>query len=120
MSGRDHVVALGPVLQALAREIDGPRQAILAVEQHLAAVLRSGQAVEVPPLDLQGLDLALQVLDDLDAFAARLGHGLPADLRVDAGPALRGLRLERVAARLGSACGAGGPPLPTQPSIELF
>jgi hypothetical protein len=115
----NHDVSLGGLLLALAREIDGPRQAILAAEHHLAAALRSAPPIEGAARDLQNIDLALQILNDLEGFIARLATDLPDDLRVNVGPALKGLALERVAAGLG-ALGIQQPTSPAQPSIELF
>ena len=105
---------------ALAREIDGPRQAILTAEHHLASAFRSAPPIEGSARDLQNIDLALQILNDLEGFMARLASSLPNDVRVDVGPALRGLRLERVSARLASALGAGVPALLTHPPVEIF
>jgi hypothetical protein len=120
MSRSAQPVALADLLSALAREIDGPRKAILAAENHLAAILRSRPAAEGSVQDLQSIDLALQILNDLEGFILRLAEDLPTGLQVDAGAALKGLKLERLAASLGSALGCQGEPPLLQPSIELF
>ena len=113
-------VALSDLLRALAREIDGPRKAILAAEHHLAAVLRSSPATDSAAQDLQSIDLALQILSDLESFIMRLGQGLPAEFQVDAGPALQGLKLERVSLNIRAALGCPTTTHAMQPSIELF
>ncbi|WP_176556116.1 hypothetical protein [Rubellimicrobium rubrum] len=113
-------VALSDLLPALAREIDGPRQAILAAEHHLTAVLQSRPAADGAAQDLQSIDLALQILNDLEGFMMRLGDHVPTDVQIDAGPAFHALKLERVAASLGAALGRQGLACTPQPPVELF
>jgi len=120
MSNADHIVPLGALFQALAQEIDTPRRAMLLAEHHLASVLRSADGLDGAAQDLQSIDLALQVLNDLEGFILRLGAGRSSDQLVDVGPGLQGLTLERLSASLGAALGAQVQALPTQPSIELF
>ena len=120
MTGQQLPVALSDLLPALAREIDGPRQAILAAEHHLTAILQSRPAAEGAAQDLQSIDLALQILNDLEEFMMRLGDHVPAGIQINAGPALNALKLERVAASLGAALGRQGAVGTHQPSVELF
>jgi len=120
MSVQSHLVPLGTLLQALAQEIDAPRRAMLLAEHHLASVLRSAGGVEDATRDLQSIDLALQILDDLERFILRLTTAHSGDQLVDIGPGLQGLTLERLSSSLGAALGAQVQAHPAQPSIELF
>jgi hypothetical protein len=120
MSTQAHVVPLGTLLQALAEEIDAPRRAMLLAEHHLAGVLRSANGIDDATQDLQNIDLALQILNDLEGFILRLKDCASSDQLVDVGPGLKGLTLERLSTSLGAAFGATVSPLSTQPSIELF
>ena len=120
MTDRDRPAPLAPLLGAVAVEIDASRRAILTAEHHFAAALRGEADPASLTRDFQGIDLALQVLDDLQGFLRRLSDGLPGGLALNAGPALRGLALERLAAVLAAPGGAQGPAALPQPSIELF
>ena len=120
MTARNHAAPLAPLLGAVADEIDASRRAILTAEHHFAAALRGEADPAGLSRDFQGIDLALQVLDDLQGFLRRLAYALPGGLALDAAPALRGLALERLAAALSAPGGAGAPAAPPQPSIELF
>ncbi|WP_210528180.1 hypothetical protein [Rubellimicrobium arenae] len=111
---------LAELLSAIAQEIDGPRQAILWAEQHLAETLDWTEVPDGSAQDLQRIDLALQVLNDLEGFILRLGRLVPAELRVDATAALEALRLERVAVNLAAALGAPRIPTPHDIPVELF
>ncbi|EYD75095.1 hypothetical protein Rumeso_03334 [Rubellimicrobium mesophilum DSM 19309] len=120
MTHRDHIAPLGPLLEAVASEVDASRQAILTAEHHFAAALRGEADPESLTRDFQGIDLALQVLNDLQGFLGRLAAGLTKGASVDAGPGLRNLTLERLAGVLAAAAGAQAPVATPQPSIELF
>ena len=113
------IAPLALLLGHVADELDGARRAILAAERHVAAVLRGEADPDGLTRDVQGIDLTLQVLDDLQGFLRRLGETLP-ETPVDAGPALSGLALGRLAATLARPAGAAVPYAPPHPSIELF
>jgi hypothetical protein len=120
MTDRDRTAPLAPLLGAIAAEIDASRRAILTAEHHFAAALRGEADPASLTWDFQGIDLALQVLDDLQGFLRRLADALPDGMALNATPALRGLALERLAAALAAPDDRQGPAASPQPSIELF
>ena len=63
---------LAPLLAALAEEVDASRRAILTAEHHFAAALRGEADPASLSRDFQGIDLALQVLNDVQGFLRRL------------------------------------------------
>ena len=111
---------LSPLLQAIADELDASRLAILTAEHHFAAALRGEADLTSLTRDFQGIDLALQVLHDLEGFLRSLAGGLTDGTTVQVRPALGQLSLERLSATLAAAAGAPAPPATLLPRIELF
>ena len=116
----DITAPLAPLLKAVADEVDASRRAILTAEHHFAAVLRGEADAASLTRDFQGIDLALQVLNDLQGVLRRLAEDLPRDSAVSLDSALRDLTLERLAALLAAVAGAPAAVAASQPSIELF
>lgn len=116
----DHPVPLAPLLDAIAAEVDASRRAVLSAEHHFAAALRGEADPSSLTRDFQGIDFALQVLNELQGVLRRLAEDLPSDAAVGLGTVLRGLTLERLAAALAAAAGTPASIAAPQPSIELF
>jgi hypothetical protein len=116
----DIAVPLAPLLEAVANEVDASRQAILTAEHHFAAALRGEADPASLTRDFQGIDLALQVLNELHGVLRRLAEDLSGDVSVGLDTALRDLTLERLAAALAAAAGAPASVAVPQPPIELF
>lgn len=115
-----HDLALRDVLLALADELGGPRRSILAAERHLGAMLEAREAEAGRLRDLQGLDLAVQVLDDVGAALVALSRATSPDHRMPARTVLEALRLERLAGALRGVSGDPVRPVAPPPDLELF
>jgi hypothetical protein len=97
-----------PTLATIADEIAHVRGLLLRYEKAREAVLRAEPA---PVSDLQGFDLGLQMLADLEVLTRQIARCLPDALQTDGPPSLGKLRLERSRRLLGA-----GPPM-LQPSV---
>jgi methionine synthase I (cobalamin-dependent) len=111
--------SMAQVLQAMAREM-----AALAQEaerlQALTGALVGGGADAALIEDAQALDALTQRLSALAGLLARIGQDAPAGWRLDIAPALAGVTLSDLAARIGHPVAAPSQAVAPTGDCELF
>lgn len=91
---------LADVLSRMAEELRSVAGLIASAEAHVSGVGRSAGIDAEVMRDLQNIDMALQTVTGLADFMETLGHGLPAELRVDTATALNVVKLADMRRRL--------------------
>jgi hypothetical protein len=111
--------AMAQVLQAVALEMAAAAQEAERLQALTGALMRGGAdaaAVE----DAQALDALTQRLSALAGLLARLGQDAPEDWRLDIAPALAGVTLSDLAARIGNPVAAPSQAVAPTGECELF
>jgi hypothetical protein len=107
------------VLAAVAREMAALAQEAERLQALTGALMRDGAdaaAIE----DAQALDVLTQKLNALAGLLARLGQDAPQGWRLDIAPALAGLTLSDLAARIGHPVASPSQTVAPTGDCELF
>lgn len=104
-------LTVGTLLDRIADEIGG----LARVAREIPAPV--GLADDAAIVAAQKQDLLEQTLDDLSAFLRMSAAGVCGSAKADVGPALKGLRLSALAARLS---GARAPAVEAAGDLDLF